>query len=147
MYYKLKNNFIEDLEEPSKLNLATENGDWTFVCDKSKRPFWIFHFSFGALIPSKHLKHLYKTFPKLKDHKMSLATIRRMFEAPNKHFRASERHTGVVDARIGAKKNSYREYHCVTRITCTLETKCEEKWRLVYYLLTIWLKSKLASLS
>ena len=55
--------------------------------------------------------HLYKTFPDLKQHKMSLSTIRRMFEAPNKHFKAAERYKGLLNVRVGTKQNAYREYH------------------------------------
>jgi hypothetical protein len=56
-------------------------------------------------------QHLYATYPALKDHKISLSTIRRMFQAPNKHLTAACRYKALVNARVGAKQNSYREFH------------------------------------
>ena len=43
--------------------------------------------------------HLHKLYPTLKEHKISLSTIRRMFTAPNKHFTCE------------SKQNAYREFH------------------------------------
>ena len=55
--------------------------------------------------------HLYLKFPELEKHTESLTTIGRMFQAPNKGFRSSERYKGYIDARVGTKANSYREPH------------------------------------
>ena len=54
---------------------------------------------------------MYKTFPALKEHSISQTTIRRLFQAPNKHFRAAERYTAFINARVGTKINTYREFH------------------------------------
>ena len=55
--------------------------------------------------------HLYSTFPELKQHKISLSTIRRMFDAPDKGNNASAHYKEYVHARVGTKSNSYREPH------------------------------------
>lgn len=54
-------------------------------------------------------EHLYQQFPKLKEHKISHTTIRRMFQAPDKSNKASSRYMGYVNAKVGSKMNSYRE--------------------------------------
>lgn len=56
-------------------------------------------------------KHLLKEVPGLREHGISLTTIRRLFQAPNKGNRASQRYQGLVDARVGTKSNRYREFH------------------------------------
>ena len=56
-------------------------------------------------------QHLYDTYPELKEHKISLSTIRRIISAPNKHFKAADQYKTLVDARVGTKQNPYREYH------------------------------------
>ena len=56
-------------------------------------------------------QHLLDKVPGMKDHGISLTTVRRIFQAPNKGNRASKRYLALVDAKIGVKKNSYREYH------------------------------------
>ena len=48
-------------------------------------------------------KQLYDTYPELKEHKISLSTIRRMFSARNKYFKATDRSKALVDARVGTK--------------------------------------------
>ena len=47
----------------------------------------------------------------MKDHRVSLSAIRRMFEAPSKGNLASGRYKGLIDAKVGRKQNSYREPH------------------------------------
>ena len=49
--------------------------------------------------------------PDLKDHTISLSTIRRLFHPPNKHFKASSRYKGLVNSKVGAKANSCWEYN------------------------------------
>ena len=56
-------------------------------------------------------QHLYTNYPELKEHKISLTTIRRMFQAPNKHLKAASRYKALINARVGTKQNSYREFH------------------------------------
>ena len=55
--------------------------------------------------------HLYEKFPDLKSHIVSLTTIRRLFEAPNKSVDSRHKYTRLINARVGAKSNSYREPH------------------------------------
>ena len=56
-------------------------------------------------------KHLLENVRGLKEHGISLTTIRRLFCAPNKTNIASHRYKALIDARVGTKRNSYREYH------------------------------------
>ena len=56
-------------------------------------------------------QHLYTNYPELKEYKISLTTIRRMFQAPNKHLKATSRYKVLINARGGTKQNSYREFH------------------------------------
>ena len=56
-------------------------------------------------------EHLLDKVPSLKEHGISISTTRRLFHAPNKGNVASLRYKALIDARIGCKKNSYREYH------------------------------------
>lgn len=65
----------------------------------------------SGVTASQIREHLYRTIPELKDHTISLSTIRRLFQAPNKKFNASSRYKGYVNARVGVKSNTYREYH------------------------------------
>ena len=53
----------------------------------------------------------YSKFPALKDPCVSLSTICRIFEAPNKGTLTSGRYKGLIDAKIGRKQNSSREPH------------------------------------
>ena len=55
-------------------------------------------------------QHLYTNYPELKEHQISLSTIRRMFQAPNKHLKAASRYKALINARVGTKQNSYREF-------------------------------------
>ena len=55
--------------------------------------------------------HLLENVPNLKERNMSLTSVRRLFEAPNKSFVASNRYKGYVNARVGTKSNCYRELH------------------------------------
>ena len=55
--------------------------------------------------------HLYQKSPALKEHKISLTTICRMFNAPNKNDCCSIRYKGYVDVKVEAKSNNYREYN------------------------------------
>ena len=93
--------------------------------------------------------HLYKTFPALKEHTISQTTIRRLFQAPNKHFRAAERYTALINARVGTKSNTYQEFHKMTN-TFSREIKCNVSYHLYFLmiypfcLLTIWQRLKLA---
>ena len=43
-------------------------------------------------------QHLYTNYPELKEHKISLTTIRRMFQAPNKHLKAASRYKVLINA-------------------------------------------------
>lgn len=56
-------------------------------------------------------QHLLKEIPGLREHGISLTTIRRLFQAPNKGNRASKRYRCLVDARVATKSNRYREFH------------------------------------
>ena len=56
-------------------------------------------------------QHLYTIYPELREHKMPLATIRRMFQAPNKHLKVAGRYKALINARVGTKQNFYREFH------------------------------------
>ena len=47
----------------------------------------------------------------MKDHRVSVSAIRRMFEAPSKGNLASGRYKGHIDAKVERKQNSYREPH------------------------------------
>ena len=59
-------------------------------------------------------QHLYTVFPEFKEHKISLTTIRWMFQAPNKHLKTASRYKTLINARVGTKQNSYREFHADT---------------------------------
>ena len=37
-----------------------------------------------------------------------------MFQAPNKHLKAASRCKALINARVGTKQNSYREFHADT---------------------------------
>ena len=67
-------------------------------------------FSSGVTV-SQIRDHLLVSVPGLKEHGISMTTTRRLFEAPNKGNIASKRYKGYVEARVGIKANSYREYH------------------------------------
>ena len=56
-------------------------------------------------------QHLYDIYPELTEHKISLTTIRRMFQAPNKYLTAAGRYKALINARVGTKQYSYREFH------------------------------------
>ena len=56
-------------------------------------------------------QHLHTYYPELKEHKISFTTIRRIFQAPNKHLKAATRYKALINARVGTKQNSYREFH------------------------------------
>ena len=52
--------------------------------------------------------HLFENVPGLLDHDSSLTTVKRLFNAPNKGYKASARYKGHVNCRIGIKDlNSY----------------------------------------
>ena len=56
-------------------------------------------------------QHLYDNVPGLKQHGISLSTVRRLFQLPDKGHIASQKYKALIDARIGVKKINYREYH------------------------------------
>ena len=56
-------------------------------------------------------QHLYTNYPELIEHKLSLTTIRRMFQVPNKHLKAVSRYKALINPHVGTKQNSYREFH------------------------------------
>ena len=56
-------------------------------------------------------EHLHSKFPALKDHRVSLSTVCRMFEAPSKGNLASGWHKGLINDKVGQKQNSHREPH------------------------------------
>ena len=92
--------------------------------------------------------HLYKTFPALKEHTISQTTIRRLFQAHNKHFRAAEHYTALINARVGTKSNIYREFPQDAQYF-SREIKCDMSYHLYFLmiyqicLLTIWKRLKL----
>ena len=55
-------------------------------------------------------EHFYSTYLDLKQHKLSLSIIRRMSNAPNKHFQAADRYKALVNVKVGTKQNSCREF-------------------------------------
>ena len=55
-------------------------------------------------------QHLHTYYPELKEHKISFTTIRQIFQAPNKHLKAATRYKALINARVGTKQNSYREF-------------------------------------
>ena len=65
----------------------------------------------SGVTASQIREHLYSVIPELRNHSVSISTIHRLFQAPNKHFKAQARYKGYIDARVGVKSNSYREYH------------------------------------
>ena len=67
-------------------------------------------YSCGATI-SQIREHLLNEIVCLKEHGISLSTIRRLFNVPNKSQPSSESYKGFIDARAGTKSNAYREYH------------------------------------
>lgn len=67
-------------------------------------------YSSGVTI-SQVRDHLFNEIAGLKEFGMSLSTVRRIFNAPNKGNTASVRYKGYVDARVKTKCNSYREHH------------------------------------
>ena len=70
--------------------------------------------------------HLLENVPGLLDHNISLTTVRRLFNAPNKGYRASARCKGHVNCRIGIKDNSYREFHPDAHYLFTRNKQCRE---------------------
>ena len=82
---------------------------------------------FSCGVTAKQIQqHLYDKYPDLKEHKISLTTIRRLFSAPNKHFKAADRYKSLVNARVGTKQNSYMKM----LTTYSHETKCGVSWGL-----------------
>ena len=67
-------------------------------------------YSSGVTI-SQIQKHLIEKVPGLKEHGISESTVRRLFEPPNKRCNAHLRYKGHVQARVGAKSNTYHEYN------------------------------------
>ena len=51
-------------------------------------------------------KYLYAQFPNLKEHSISLSTVRTIFEAPNENFASSFHYCGIINARVGTKSDS-----------------------------------------
>ena len=56
-------------------------------------------------------QHLLDNVPGLKQHGISLSMAKRLFQAPNRGNIASQKYKALIDAKIGVKKNNYREYH------------------------------------
>ena len=74
---------------------------------------FITHFTNSKLIrncvTAKQIQeHLYNTYLDLKQDKLSLSTIRGMFNTRNKYFKAADRYKALVNARVGAKRISLR---------------------------------------
>ena len=67
-------------------------------------------YSSGITIPQIR-DHLLAKVPGLEQRGISLSTTRRLFEAPNKSRTNSVGYKSYVQARVGVKKNSYREHH------------------------------------
>ena len=86
-------------------------------------------------------QHLYTNYPELKEHKISLTTIRRMFQAPNKHLKAASRYKALINARVGTKQNSYREFHANAHYLFA-QNKMGREQRSLLFLSTIWQKLK-----
>ena len=66
--------------------------------------------STGVSIPEIR-KHGLENVPGLKEHGISLSTVRRFFEPPNRSRNASKRYKSIVQAKTGVKSNTYREPH------------------------------------
>ena len=60
---------------------------------------------------TKIRQQLLDKVPGLKQYGISLSTVRRLFQAPNRGNIASQKYKALIDVRIGVKKNNYREYH------------------------------------
>ena len=70
----------------------------------------LFHDSTGVTVKQIQ-QHLYAIYPEINEHKISLTTTRRMFQAPNKHLKGASRYKALTNARVGTKQSSYREFH------------------------------------
>ena len=55
--------------------------------------------------------HLLGNVKGLQEHEISLSTVRRLFEPPNKGRNSSERYKSYIEAKMGVKSNSYCEFH------------------------------------
>ena len=64
------------------------------------------------LLPTSQIRdHLFENVDGLKEHGISPSTMRRIFEAPQHGRLASQCCMGYINARVGMKANSYREFH------------------------------------
>ena len=60
---------------------------------------------------SEITQHLLDKVPGLKQHGICLSRVGRLFQVPNRENIASQKYKALIDARIGVKKNNYREYN------------------------------------
>ena len=68
--------------------------------------------NYSSAVTIKQVRdQLLENVPGLLDHNISVTTVRRLFNEPNKSYRASARYKGHVNRRIGIKDNSCREFH------------------------------------
>ena len=49
-----------------------------------------------------------------------------MFQAPNKHLKTASRYKTLINARVGTKQNSYREFHADTHYLFARNKMCRE---------------------
>ena len=64
----------------------------------------------GTGVTLRDLKqHLLDTVPGLKDHGISVDTVHHLMVAPRKNSSRADRYKGLIDAKVAAKKNNYRE--------------------------------------
>ena len=64
----------------------------------------------GTGVTLRDLKqHLLDTVPGLKDHGISVDTVHHLMVAPRKNSSHADRYKGLIDAKVAAKKNNYRE--------------------------------------
>lgn len=67
--------------------------------------------NYSSAVTIKQVRdQLLENVPGLLDHNISVTTVRRLFNEPNKSYTASARYKGHVTRRIGIKDNSYREF-------------------------------------
>ena len=67
-------------------------------------------YSYWVAIPQIRY-FLLKSESGLQQHRTSKSIVRRFFNAPNISFSASRRCIDFIDARVGTKKSTFREFH------------------------------------
>ena len=64
-----------------------------------------------------------------------------MFQAPDKNLKAAGRYKALINARVGTKQNSYREFHANAHYLFP-QNKMGREQRSLLFLSTIWQKLK-----